>query len=87
MNTTTKKTFYSGVILARLIKSRKLKKVDVANHLSVSYDTLRKYLKQPETMDGSSRQLLAEIVSVPIDYIDDVCNGKVSEESPLPVKY
>jgi len=66
------------------MRKRKLQKRQVSNRMGISYDTLRKYLQNPDTMTGKDRKSLALAIDVSIDYIDNICNGNITIETPLP---
>lgn len=62
---------------------RKLLKRDLKDALGISYETLEKKFRDPRYFDGHDREILSNVLDLPLEIVDELVNGRLNYQDAL----
>ena len=62
---------------------RKLLKKDLKDALGISYETLEKKFRDPRYFDGHDREILSNVLDLPMEIVDQLVNNKLNYQDAL----
>jgi DNA-binding CsgD family transcriptional regulator len=64
-----------------MIRKRGYYTYEIMLRMKMSRPTLNKYIDNPELMSGLDRKKIATILSIDIELIDNLCNGRIKHSA------
>jgi hypothetical protein len=62
---------------------RNLKKKDLKDALGISYETLEKKFRDPRYFDGHDREILSNVLDLPMEIVDQLVNNNLNYQDAL----